>query len=73
VITLRGEKRQVTEKRDERFDRSERGSGRFARESPASGQRRRIAVTASIKNGVLAMMMPKTAEARGGAIPIATE
>jgi HSP20 family protein len=73
LVTLRGEKRQITEQKEERFYRSERHYGNFARSLRLPGNVDASKVSASFKNGVLTVVMPKTAEARGRAIPIAVE
>lgn len=73
VLTLRGEKRQETEQKDERFYRSERHYGSFARSLRLPVHVDASRATAVFKNGVLTVVLPKTAEARGRAIPITTE
>lgn len=73
VLTLRGEKRQVAEQKDERLYRSERHYGSFVRGLRLPANVDASKVSASFKNGVLTIMMPKTAEARGRSIPIITE
>jgi HSP20 family protein len=70
VLTIQGEKRQQTEEKDERFYRTERGYGSFARSLRLPAHVDATKVTATFKNGVLLVVMPKTAEARGVAIPI---
>ena len=72
VLTLRGEKRQVMEQKDERLYRSERHYGSFARSLRLPANVDPTKVTAVFKNGVLTVVMPKSAEARGKAIPITT-
>lgn len=73
VLTLRGEKRQEMEQKDERLYRKERHYGSFVRSLRLPANVDGSQVTASFKNGVLTVVMPKTAEARGKAIPITTE
>lgn len=70
VLTLRGEKRQEMEQKEERLYRSERHYGAFARSLRLPANVDGSKVTATFKNGVLTVMLPKTAEARGKAIPI---
>jgi HSP20 family protein len=70
VLTLRGEKRQVAEQKDERLYRSERHYGSFVRSLRLPANVDASKVSASFKNGVLTVVMPKTAEARGRSIPI---
>ena len=72
VLTLRGEKRQETEKKEERLYRSERRYGSFARSLRLAATVDASRVTATFKNGVLTVVLPKSAEARGRAIPITT-
>ena len=72
VLTLRGEKRQEIEQKDARLYRSERHYGSFARSLRLPANIDASKVTATFKNGVLTVAMPKTAEARGRSIPIVT-
>lgn len=73
VLILRGEKKQEAEKKDERFYRSERVYGTFARSLrlpvPVDGTR----VNATFKNGLLTIVLPKAVEAIGHSIPIKVE
>lgn len=73
VLTLRGEKRQVEEQKDERRYRSERRYGNFVRgiRLPASVEPAKVAAT--FRNGVVTVVMPKSVEKRGKTIPISTE
>ena len=73
MLTLRGEKRQVSEQKDERLYRSERRYGSFARgiRLPASVDAANVAAT--FRNGVVTVVMPKAQEARGRTIPLTTE
>ena len=73
VLTLRGEKRQETEQKDELFYRMERSYGSFARSLRLPANVDATKATAVFKNGVLTIVLPKTAEARGKAIPITSE
>ena len=70
VLTLRGEKRQEAEQKDERWYRTERSYGSFVRAlrlpAPVDGTK----VNAAFKNGVITVVLPKAAEARGQTIPI---
>jgi HSP20 family protein len=61
VLAIRGEKKTETEDKDRRF--SERYYGRFERRIPVDGIDENK-VTASFKNGVLTVMLPKSAAAR---------
>jgi HSP20 family protein len=70
VLTLQGEKRQEIEEKDERFYRTERVYGSFARSLRLPANVDTTKVSATFKNGVLMVVLPKAAEARGTAIPI---
>ena len=72
VLTLRGEKRQEMEQKEERLYRSERHYGSFVRTLRLPANVDASKVTATFKNGVLTVNMPKTAEAMGKTIPITT-
>jgi HSP20 family protein len=73
VLILRGEKKQETERKDERFYRSERMYGMFVRSlrlpAPVEGAK----VNAAFKHGLLTIVLPKAAEAMGQSIPIKVE
>jgi HSP20 family protein len=73
VLTLKGEKRQSMEHKDERLYRSERRYGSFVRGVRLPATVDPAKVTATFRNGLLTVTMPKTAEARGKTIPIAAE
>ena len=60
VLTLRGEKKSVTE--DTTRHLSERFYGRFERQIPLPSEVREDRVTASFKNGVLSVSLPKSSE-----------
>lgn len=72
MLTIRGEKRQETERKDERYFRSERRYGAFTRSLRLPANVDAAKIDAKFKNGVLTVVMPKTAEARGLAIPVKT-
>jgi HSP20 family protein len=73
VLTLKGEKKQEKEEKDEHYYRSERSYGAFMRTvrlpSPVDGSK----VTAAFKNGLLTVTLPKAAAAKGTTIPIKAE
>ncbi len=69
-LTIRGEKHQEVEQKDERFYRAERTYGAFVRSLRLPANVDGSKVNASFKNGVLTVLLPKAAEARGMAIPI---
>ena len=70
VLTIKGEKEAEKEEKDRRYHRVERTYGAFARAlrlpAPVDAGR----VTATFKDGVLEITLPKTAEAKGATIPI---
>jgi len=72
VLTLQGEKHQEMEHKDERFYRTERNYGSFVRSIRLPVNVDGAKVNATFKNGLLTIMLPKTAEARGTTIPIKT-
>ncbi|MBI4587832.1 MAG: Hsp20/alpha crystallin family protein [Candidatus Rokubacteria bacterium] len=73
VLTIKGEKKQEKEEKDEHYYRVERSYGAFARSIrlpvPVAGEK----VTATFKNGVLMVTLPKTPAARGTTIPVKAE
>jgi HSP20 family protein len=72
VLTIRGEKQQVEEKKDERWHRYERSYGTFERAFtlPSSVDPDRI--DANVEHGVLTVRIPKSEQARPREIPIRT-
>ena len=70
LLTIRGEKKLETERKDDKFYRSERMQGSFTRivRLPASVDGTKVQAT--FKNGVLTITMPKVAEAKGTDIPV---
>ena len=72
-LTIKGEKTRETMDKEERYHRVERFYGSFARSVRlpvgVDGSR----VTASFKNGLLTVTLPKTAAAKGTIIPIKAE
>ena len=73
VLTIKGEKKQEKEEKDEHYYGSERSYGASARAvrlpTPVDGSK----VTATFKNGVLSVTLPKAAAAKGTMIPIKAE
>jgi HSP20 family protein len=73
VLTLKGEKKHEKEQKDEHYYRMERSYGAFVRAvrlpAPADGSK----VTASFKNGLLTVTLPKAPTAKGTTIPIKAE
>jgi HSP20 family protein len=72
VLTIRGEKRQVTEQNDERWHRYERTYGTFERSFtlPSTVDPERI--QAATEHGVLTITLPKVERARPREIPVRT-
>lgn len=62
VLTLRGEKRSETEDRDKHF--SERYYGHFERRIPLGMEIEEDKVDARFRNGVLSIVLPKSAKAQ---------
>jgi len=73
MLTIKGEKKQETEEKDEHHHLVERAYGSFSRmvqlPAPVSADK----VKATFKNGVLTIALPKTEEAKRKAIPIKVE
>jgi HSP20 family protein len=72
VLTITGEKHQEKEEKSEKYHRVERSWGAFTRALPmpvaVSGDK----VTASFKDGMLTVTLPKAPEAKGTTIPVKT-
>lgn len=62
VLTLKGEKRSETEDKDKQF--SERFYGRFERRIPLGVEVEEDKIEARFKNGVLSIVLPKSARAQ---------
>lgn len=73
VLTIKGEKKQEREEKDEHRYRMERSYGVFARslQLPVPVDREKVA--AKFKNGLLTITLPKMPVARGTTIPIVAE
>ncbi|HVW93069.1 MAG TPA: Hsp20/alpha crystallin family protein [Devosia sp.] len=69
VLTIKGEKQAETEDKDRQF--SERYYGRFERRIPLGTEVDEDKVSATFRNGVLTVSLPKTAKAQAGARRIA--
>jgi HSP20 family protein len=73
VLMIKGEKEQTKEEKDERQHRVERSWGAFMRAvrlpAPVDGGK----VTATFKNGVVTITLPKTPSAKGTTIPVKAE
>jgi HSP20 family protein len=73
LLTIKGEKRQEKEEKDERYHRVERSYGSFTRSVRLPVGVDASKVTATFKNGLLTVTMPKTVAAKGTTIPIKVE
>ncbi|HZS35021.1 MAG TPA: Hsp20/alpha crystallin family protein [Methylomirabilota bacterium] len=70
VLVLKGEKKQEKEDKDEHYYRTERSYGAFTRAIRLPAAVEGSKVTATFKNGLLSVTLPKAAGAKGTAIPI---
>ena len=73
LLTIKGEKRQEKEEADERYHRVERSYGAFSRTVRLPVAVDGSKVTATFKNGLLTVTLPKTPAAKGTTIPIKAE
>lgn len=73
LLTLKGEKEKRTEEKEERYHRVERTYGAFLRSVRLPMAVDGSKVTATFKNGVLVVMLPKTPAAKGTMIPVKAE
>jgi HSP20 family protein len=73
VLTVRGEKRQEKEDKDEHYHRVERNYGTFMRtvKLPVAVDGSRVA--AAFKNGLLTVTLPKAAAAKTTTVPVNAE
>lgn len=72
VLTLYGEKQQETEDKAQNYYRIERTSGTFQRSFTFPSTVEAAKITASYKDGVLTITLPKAEEAKPRQIPIST-
>lgn len=71
LLTIRGQKvKNEMEEKGARFYRSERSYGAFSRSLRIPAAVDEKLITATFKHGLLTIVLPKTAETRGQAIPI---
>lgn len=73
TLVLKGEKRHEKEEKDEHYYRAERSYGTFVRAVRLPAAVDGSKVTASFKQGVLVVTLPKAPAAKGSAIPIKVE
>ncbi|HSD28991.1 MAG TPA: Hsp20/alpha crystallin family protein [Vicinamibacteria bacterium] len=73
VLTIKGEKREEKEEKDEQRYWAERSYGTFARAIRLPAPVEAGKVTATFKNGLLTVKLPKGATAKGTMIPVKAE
>jgi HSP20 family protein len=73
LLTIKGEKKQEKEEKDERYHRVERSYGAFVRSVRLPVAVDGGKVSATVKNGLLTVTLPKTPAAKGTPIPIKGE
>jgi HSP20 family protein len=73
LLTLKGEKEKATEEKEERYHRVERTYGAFLRSVRLPMAVDGSKVTATFKNGVLVVTLPKTPASKGTTIPVKAE
>lgn len=73
LLTIKGEKQQQKEEKEERYYRMERTYGAFMRTVRLPVAVDGSKVSASFKNGLLTVTLPKTQAAKGTTIPIKAE
>ena len=73
LLTLKGEKEKETMEKEERYHRVERAYGAFLRSVRLPMAVDGSKVTATFKNGVLVVTLPKTPASKGTTIPVKAE
>ena len=73
LLTLKGEKEKTSEEKEERYHRTERTYGAFLRSVRLPMAVDASKVTATYKNGVLVVTLPKTPTSKGMMIPVKAE
>lgn len=73
LLTLKGEKEKRTEEKEERYHRVERTHGAFLRSVRLPMAVDGSKITATFKNGVLVVTLPKMPAAKGTTIPVKAE
>lgn len=72
ILTIKGEKKQELEDKKEHFYRVEREYGSFVRSFLLPTTVDEARVNATFTNGLLTVVLPKTADAKGTTVPIKT-
>jgi len=73
MLTIKGEKLQEKEEKDEQYYRMERGYGSFARTVRLPTAVDGSKAMAAFKNGLLTVTLPKAPGAKGSTIPVKAE
>ena len=73
LLTVKGEKKEEKEDKDEHYYRMERSYGAFVRTVRLPATVDGSKVTATFKNGLLKVTLPKSTTAKGTTIPIKAE
>jgi len=73
ILHIKGERKFASEVKEENYHRMERAYGRFERNIPLPRKVDEEKVTASVKDGVLNIVLPKAVEAAPKQIPIKVE
>lgn len=73
MLTLQGERKQEKEEKGKRFHRIKRSYGSFARSFTLPDNVDATKVTASFKDGMLNIQLPKTGEAKSKALEVKVE
>jgi HSP20 family protein len=73
TLTVKGEKAQEKETKEEQYYRMERAYGAFMRSVRLPAPVEAAKVTAAFKNGLLTVTMPKSPGAKGTMIPVKAE
>ena len=70
ILTIKGEKEEEKEEKDKRYHRVERSYGAFSRVMRLPAAVDAGKASASFKDGVVTIALPKAAEAKGTTIPV---
>ena len=73
LLTIKGEKKQEKEEKEENYHLIERSYGSFSRSVRLPGEVRSDKISASYKNGILKVTLPKSEEAKKKEIKIKVE
>ena len=73
LLTLKGEREKATEEKEERYHRMERTYGTFLRSVRLPMAVDGSKVTATFKNGVRVVTLPKTPASKGTMVPVKAE